>query len=108
MIHTCERFSASSSGLSSLGLRFDRKPSAPSWRKHGAVSLLSPRVSCTAALPSVGRRHRSETYLAPSWSRRCTTTASQLPSGDGAKDDTRLSLICCSTVYGAVLMAEFC
>ena len=44
-IHTCIRFSASSSGLTSFGCRFDRKPSAPSWRKQGAVSLLSPRVS---------------------------------------------------------------
>ncbi len=95
---TCMRFSASSSGFTSFGCRFDRKPSAPSWRKHAALSLVSPRVSCTAVPPSVGTFHRSLTYFAPSRSRRSTLTASHLPSGDAAIAPTRLRAMCCSTV----------
>ena len=96
--HTCMRLSASSSGLTSFGWRFERKPSAPSWRKQGAASLLSPRVSWIAALPSVGTFHRSETNLTPSRSRRCTATASQRPSGDAAMLPTRRRRMWSSTV----------
>ena len=84
------RLSASSSGLTSVGCRLDRKPSAPSWRKQGAASLLSPRVSWVGAEPSVGTFHRSETYLTPSRSSRCTATASHVPSGEGAIEDNAL------------------
>ena len=96
--HTCMRFSASSSGLTSFGWRLERKPRAPSWRKHGALSLESPRVSCTAGPPSVGSFHKSLTYFAPSRSSRSTLTASHVPSGDAAIAPTRLRAICCSTV----------
>ena len=95
---TCVRLSASSSGFTSFGSRFDRNASAPSRRKLGAVSLLSPRVNCVASLPSVGTFQMSDAYLAPSRSSRCTATASHAPSGDGAMADTRFSAMCCSTV----------
>jgi hypothetical protein len=67
--------------------------------KPGDASLLSPRVSCSGALPSVGTFQRSETYFVASRSSRCTATASQVPSGDGATAVTRFSAMCCSTVY---------
>ena len=51
-------------------------------------------VSCVAAPPSVGTRHRSETYLVPSRSSPCTTTASQCPSGDAATAQTRFNAMC--------------
>ena len=71
--HTCIRFSVSSSGLRSLGWRFDKKPKAPSWWKQGVVSCVSLCVSCVGGAPSVGTFQRSLTYLVPSQSSRCTT-----------------------------------